>query len=62
VKPTAFIASSSERRDVAYTVQEILEQQDVEVTVWDQDVIQPSSLVLDGLIRSVDRRHEPCYC
>ncbi len=59
MKSTAFIASSSERRDVAYTVPEILEQQDIEVTVWDQDVIQPSSSVLDGLIQSVDRRNEP---
>ena len=59
MKSTAFIASASERRDVAYTVQEILEQQDIEVTVWDEDVIQPSSSVLDGLIQSVHRRNEP---
>lgn len=50
MKPTAFIASSSERRDVADALQELLESKNVEVTIWNQGVLAPSSVVLDGLV------------
>ncbi len=52
-RPTAFVASSTEHRDIAQMVQENLEQ-DVQVTVWFQDVVGPSSYVLDDLVRQLD--------
>lgn len=38
---------------IAYAVQETL-QADAEGTVWDQDVIQPSQLAIEGLLRAVE--------
>jgi O-acetyl-ADP-ribose deacetylase (regulator of RNase III) len=52
-RPTAFVASSSEHREVALMVQENLEQ-DVQVTVWFQDLVGPSTYVLDDLVRQLD--------
>jgi hypothetical protein len=43
MKPTAFIASSSERREIADTLQELLDAQQIEATVWNQGVLRPSS-------------------
>jgi O-acetyl-ADP-ribose deacetylase (regulator of RNase III) len=53
MRATAFIASSAEHLDIANTLQELLEER-VEVTVWNQDVLAPSSLLLDGLIETVN--------
>lgn len=52
-RPTAFVALSTEHRDIAQIVQENLEQE-VQVTVWSQDVVGPSSNVLDDLVRRLD--------
>jgi O-acetyl-ADP-ribose deacetylase (regulator of RNase III) len=52
-RPTAFVASSTEHLDIAQMVQENLEQE-VQVTVWSQDVVGPSSFVLDDLVRQLD--------
>jgi O-acetyl-ADP-ribose deacetylase (regulator of RNase III) len=52
-RPTAFVASSTEHIEIAQMVQESLER-DVQVTVWSQDVVRPSSYVLDELIARID--------
>ena len=48
-----FIASSSESKSVASTIQEILV--DHEVTVWDQDVFKLSTYPLEALERELDK-------
>lgn len=52
-RPTAFVASSTKYRDIAEIFQEALER-DVDVTLWFQEVIEPSSYVLDDLVRQLD--------
>jgi len=52
-RPTAFVASSSEHRAIAEIMQESLER-DVDVTLWFQDLVDPSSYVLDDLVRQLD--------
>jgi len=51
--PRIFIASSSERLNVAYTIQELLEY-DGEVTVWTEGTFKPSSYTLDDLLNAVE--------
>lgn len=53
-RPHVFIASSVEGIDVAYTIQELLEYY-FECTVWDQDIISPSSVALLDLISEAQR-------
>jgi hypothetical protein len=50
-KPRIFIGSSSERLDVAYALQELLEF-DAEPTVWTQSVFRPSSYALVDLVNT----------
>lgn len=52
-KPTAFVASSTKYREIAEIVQESLERE-VDVTLWFQDFVSPSSYVLDDLVRQLD--------
>jgi hypothetical protein len=54
--PRIFIASSSERLSIAYTIQELLEF-DGEVTVWTEGTFKPSSYTLDDLLNAV-RSHQ----
>jgi Predicted nucleotide-binding protein containing TIR-like domain len=49
IKPRIFIASSSERLDVAYEIQTHL-QRDADCTVWDQNVFIASDNGLDNLL------------
>lgn len=51
-KPHIFIASSVEGLNVAYAVQESLEQ-NAECTVWDQGVFEPSSYTIPDLIENL---------
>jgi hypothetical protein len=54
MKPRMFVSSSVEGREIAHAVHHNL--QDVaEVTVWDQDVVEPSSTVLDSLESHLDK-------
>lgn len=52
-KPQIFIASSSEGLNIAYAVQEALEQ-DAECTVWNQGIFEPSSYTLPDLLERLD--------
>jgi hypothetical protein len=54
MKPRIFIACSREALDVADALQENMAR-DAEVTVWDQDVFQPSSYTLEDLVKVLDR-------
>jgi hypothetical protein len=54
MKPRLFIASSVERLDLAYAVQEGLEH-DVEATVWSQGVFAPSRTVMASLVDELDQ-------
>lgn len=49
IKPTMFIASSGENDDIAYDVQESLED-DVESTVWTQGVFSLSRTSMESLV------------
>ena len=53
-KPTLFVGSSSESRDLAYAVQEHL-QEHVDVTVWDQGIFEISKFSLDSLRDAIGR-------
>jgi hypothetical protein len=50
-KPKIFVASSREAKHLAEAVQQNLEDY-ADVTVWDQDAIEPTENVIDGLIRN----------
>jgi Predicted nucleotide-binding protein containing TIR-like domain len=50
-KPKVFVACSSEAKDVADAVQQNLEEC-AQVTVWDDNAIQLSETIIDGLIRN----------
>jgi tetratricopeptide (TPR) repeat protein len=52
MKPTLFIASSSEAIGIAYAVQQNLQRQ-VEATVWDQGVFELSATAIDSLIEAL---------
>lgn len=52
-KPQIFIASSIEGIDIAYSVQELLEQ-NADCTVWDQGVFEPASYTIPDLIKMVN--------
>ncbi len=49
MKPKLFIGSSTESVEFAYTLQEMLESQ-IEVTVWDQGIFEPSDFILEDLV------------
>lgn len=53
VKPSVFVASSTENLDVAYAVQKALENE-AEVTVWDQGVFGPTDFILEAIYRQLD--------
>jgi len=54
VQPPLFIGSSGEGLDIAFALQENLEN-DAEVTVWTQDIFEPSRFTLESLIAALDR-------
>ncbi len=52
--PRVFIGSSSEALKLAHRIREELKKgQELEVKVWDQNVLQPGHMLLEGLRRSV---------
>jgi predicted nucleotide-binding protein with TIR-like domain/DnaJ-like protein len=51
-RPKLFVGSSSESKDVAYAIQDNLEQ-DAETTVWAQGVFVPSKTAIDSLARTL---------
>ncbi len=53
-KPSIFIASSVERLEIAYTLQEHLEYA-AEPTVWTQDIFKPTSYALADLVNASRR-------
>lgn len=53
MKPRVFIGSSSEALDIAYAIQANLEF-DADVTVWTQNIFQPSSNSLDDLLNGLE--------
>jgi O-acetyl-ADP-ribose deacetylase (regulator of RNase III) len=55
IRPSVFVAVSSERVRIAGDLQELLQKRNIEVTVWDQDAIRPSMSVLGGLIEGLNR-------
>lgn len=54
MKPRLFVGSSVENLTIAYAIQEHLEYT-AEVTVWDQNIFQPSSYAIDDLLAYLDR-------
>lgn len=53
-KPKAFIASSIEGINIAYSLQSLIER-DVECTIWDQGVFCPSSYTLLDILNVLNR-------
>jgi hypothetical protein len=52
--PRVFIGSSSEALKIAHDIGEELKKGgEIDVKVWDQDVLQPGDVLLDGLLRFV---------
>lgn len=52
MKPSLFISCSREQRSIADAVQQELDD-DLEITIWHQNIFSPSSIVIDDLIRSL---------
>lgn len=53
-RPTAFVGSSSESRDIAEAILQNLEDK-VEITCWYHDFFDPTSSVLDDLVAKVNK-------
>jgi diguanylate cyclase (GGDEF)-like protein len=51
-RPTLFIACSWEDRSLAGALQQELDD-DLDVTIWNQNVFSPSSIVIDNLLRAL---------
>jgi len=54
MKPRLFIGSSAESLSIAYAIQSNLERR-AEVTVWDQDIFEPSNFILNGLLDALNK-------
>ncbi|MDX2181542.1 MAG: nucleotide-binding protein [Bryobacteraceae bacterium] len=53
MRPRIFVGSSKESIEIAYSVQQNLEH-DAEITVWNQEIFEPSKYVLDSLLQNLD--------
>ena len=56
MKPKIFIGSSAESVEIAYALQQSLEPQ-IEVTVWDQGIFEPSGYTLEDLSDKMNEFH-----
>ena len=54
MRPRIFIGSSTERLDIAYSIQENLDH-DAQLTVWTQGIFKLSMSSLDSLVNSLDK-------